>query len=186
MNGQTKARVYDLKTGKELWSCGGQTERPVASAVYAEGIAVIGSGFRSSFVGAFKLNGNGDIEGSDHVVWTTPDNAPDIASPMLSEGRLYFHKGKTGILTCLDVTTGETIFGPERISGVNTTYASPVAAGGHIYMTDRSGVITVIKDGGSLEVVATNSLGEGVDATPAPVGSELFVRGEHHLFCLSE
>ncbi len=186
MNGQTKARAYDLETGKELWSCGGQTERPVASAVFSDGITVIGSGFRGSFVGGFKLDGSGDIEGSDSVVWTTSDDAPDIASPMISDGRLYFHKGKTGILTCLEAATGKVLFGPERIPGVNSTYASPVAAGGHIYMTDRSGTITVIKDAGTLEVVATNQLGEGVDATPAPVGSELFVRGERHLFCLSQ
>ena len=186
MNGQTKARAYDLETGKELWSCGGQTERPVASAVFSQGITVIGSGFRGSFVGGFRLNGSGDIEDSDSVVWTTPDDAPDIASPMISDGRLYFHKGKTGILTCLEAATGKLLFGPERIPGVYSTYASPVAAGGHVYITDRSGTITVVKDAGILEIVATNTLGEGVDATPAPVGSELFVRGERHLFCLSE
>ena len=120
------------------------------------------------------------------MVWTTPDDAPDIASPMISDGRLYFHKGKTGILTCLEAATGKLLFGPERIPGVYSTYASPVAAGGHVYITDRSGTITVVKDAGILEIVATNTLGEGVDATPAPVGSELFVRGERHLFCLSE
>ncbi len=31
MNGQTCARSYDLETGKELWRCAGQTERPCAS-----------------------------------------------------------------------------------------------------------------------------------------------------------
>ena len=30
MNGQTCARSYDLETGKELWRCAGQTERPCA------------------------------------------------------------------------------------------------------------------------------------------------------------
>ena len=33
MNGERFARCYDLKSGKELWRCGGQTQRPVASAV---------------------------------------------------------------------------------------------------------------------------------------------------------
>ena len=41
-------------------------------------------------------------------------------------------------------------------------------------------------DAGKLEVVLTNSVGEGVDATPAPAGKELFIRGEKHLFCISE
>ncbi|MEM7698733.1 MAG: PQQ-binding-like beta-propeller repeat protein, partial [Verrucomicrobiota bacterium] len=185
MSGENKARAYDLATGEELWRCGGQTQRPVASPVHWDGIVLIGSGFRGQFLGAFRTDGRGDIEGTDSVVWTTSDDTPDIASPMLSEGRVYFHKGKTGILTCLEATTGKVLFGPDRIPGVTSTYASPIAAGGHIYLTDRGGTITVIKDAPTLEIVATNSLGEGVDATPAPVGNELFVRGETHLFCLS-
>jgi len=35
-----------------------------------------------------------------------------------------------------------------------------------------------------LKVVATNDMGEGVDATPAAADNQLFVRGEEHLFCL--
>jgi len=184
MNGQTRARAYDLETGEELWSCGGQTDRPVASAVSADGLAFIGSGFRGSFLGAFQLSGKGELEGTAAIAWQTGDDTPDIASPLLSDGRLYFYKGKTGILTCLDAATGKVHFGPERIPGVTATYASPIAAGGHVYLTDRSGTITVIKDAATLEVVATNSVGEGVDATPAPVGGQMFVRGERHLFCL--
>jgi outer membrane protein assembly factor BamB len=42
----------------------------------------------------------------------------------------------------------------------------------------------VIKDAPSVEVIAENDMGEGVDATPAPVGDALFVRGERHLFCV--
>jgi outer membrane protein assembly factor BamB len=186
MNGQNFARAYDLETGEELWRCGGQTDRPVASAVTAGELVFIGSGFRGSFLGAFHLDGSGDIEGSKSVAWTTADDTPDIASPLLSDGRLYFHKGKTGILTCLEAESGNVLFGPERIPGVSSTYASPIAAGGFVYLTGRSGTITVIKDSPSLEIVATNSLGEGVDATPAPAGKALFVRGERHLFCIAE
>ena len=186
MNGQTNARVYDLETGKQLWQCGGQTQRPVASPVHIDGITVIGSGFRGSFIGAFNIQSEGDIEGTENVVWTTDDDTPDIASLLLSDDRLYFHKGKTGILTCVDAKTGKKHFGPERIDGVNSTYSSPMAAGGHVYLTGRSGTTTVIKDGETLELVSTNSVGEGVDSTPAPVGKQLFIRGEQHLFCIEE
>jgi outer membrane protein assembly factor BamB len=185
-NGEDQARAYDLETGKELWHCGGQTQRPVASPVFANDIVYIGSGFRGSFLGAFKLNGNGDIEGSDKVIWSVDSDTPDIASPLLSDGRLTYFKGKTGILTCVDATSGKTLFGPERIPGVTSTYASPIAAGGHVYLTGRSGNTTVIKDADTLEVVATNSVGETVDATPVPVDEQLFIRGENHLFCVSK
>jgi biotin carboxyl carrier protein len=102
--------------------------------------------------------------------------------PLLSEGRLYYYKEKTGLLTCVDARTGRPHFETVRIPGVGRTYASPVAAGGHVYLTDRSGRITVIRDADTLEVVAENDIGEGVDATPAPSGDSLFVRGERRLF----
>ena len=63
---------------------------------------------------------------------------------------------------------------------------SPVAANGHVYLTDRSGTIVVIEDAPALKIIATNDMGEGVDATPAAVGADLFVRGERHLFCVSQ
>ena len=184
-NGQKSARAYDAQSGKELWRCGGQTERPVASPVAANGLVFIGSGHRGSFLGAFHLNGQGDIKGTKSVAWTIEKDTPDIASPLLSSGRIYFHKGKTGQLSCVDAVTGKPFYMGSRISGLDTMYASPVAAGGHVYLTARNGTTVVIKDAPKLTVVATNDLGETVDASPAPVDNELFIRGEKHLFCLA-
>lgn len=184
MNGQNAARGYDLATGKELWRCGGQTVRPCASAVAADGVAFIGSGFRGSFLGSFNLAGDGDLAGGKHVLWTRSQHTPDVASPLLSQGRLYYYKEKTGLLSCIDAASGTPHYEIRRLPGMSRTYASPVAAGGHVYLTDRSGRIVVIKDAPTLEVVAENDMGEGVDATPAPVGNALFIRGERHLFCI--
>jgi len=185
MNGQTCARSYDLETGKELWRCGGQTERPVASPVADDGLVYVGSGHRGSFLAAFRPSGQGDIAGTDNVVWSIDRDTPDIASPLLSSGRLYFYKGKLGVLTCLDASTGQPFFAATRVPGLDAIYASPVAAGGYVYLTGRNGTTVVIKDADTFEVVSTNSVGETVDATPAPVDSELFIRGEKHLFCIS-
>ena len=184
MNGENAARGYDLATGKELWQCSGQTVRPCASAVAADGIAYIGSGFRGSFLGAFDLAGDGNLAGGKHVLWTRSQHTPDVASPLLSQGRLYYYKEKTGLLSCIDAASGTPHYETRRLPGMSRTYASPVAAGGHVYLTDRSGRIVVSKDAPTLEVVAENDMGEGVDATPAPVGDALFVRGERHLFCV--
>lgn len=186
MNGQNCARGYDLQTGKELWRCGGQTQRPAASAVANDELVYVGSGFRGSYLGAFRPTGRGDIEGTADVSWSVGRDTPDVASPLLSENRLYYYKAKTGILTCVDAKTGQPYYSAERIPGVSSTYASPVAAGGYVYLTDRGGTITVIKDSEKLEVVSTNQLGEPVDATPAPVDDQLFVRSENSLFCIAE
>jgi len=61
-----------------------------------------------------------------------------------------------------------------------------IAVNGHVYVTGRSGTTVVIKDSDQLNIVASNSVGETVDATPAPVDNELFIRGENHLFCISQ
>ena len=186
MNGQNAARGYDLATGKELWQCGGQTVRPVASAVSADGLVLIGSGFRGSFLGCFDLTGNGNIQSSPHVHWTVSRNTPDIASPLLHNGKIWFYKGKTGLLTCLNIHDGTPVYEQKRIEGVSHTYASPVAANGFIFMTDRGGTITVIRDGDEPVVISVNEMEEGVDATPALIDSELFIRGETTLFCITE
>jgi outer membrane protein assembly factor BamB len=186
MNGQNYARGYDFESGEELWRCGGQTERPCASAVHHEGMVYVGSGFRGSFLGAFRADSKGDIGDTKNVVWSVNRDTPDIASPLLSEGRIYFHKGKSGVLSCLDAKTGEPFFSATRVPGLSSIYASPVAAGGYVFLTGRSGRTVVLKDGEEFEVVASNSVGETVDATPAPVGKQLFIRGEKHLFCIEE
>jgi outer membrane protein assembly factor BamB len=186
MNGQVSARAYDLETGKELWRCAGQTERPAASAVAGDGLIFVTSGFRGAFLGAFRPNGRGDIEGTQHVAWTIEEDTPDVASPLLSKGLLYFHKGKSGQLSCVDAATGKPHYMANRVNGLNNIYASPVAAGGYVFLTDRSGTTVVIEDSPTFKIIATNSVGETVDATPAPVDNELFIRGETHLFCISE
>lgn len=185
MNGQNAARGYDLNTGKELWHCGGQTERPCASAVSANGMAIVASGYRGAFVGAFDLTGRGNLASTDKLVWTHKENTPDVASPVLSGNRVYYYKARTGLLTCVDIRSGKELFAAARVPGIKSTYASPVAAGGHLYLTDREGTIVVVRDTDSLSVVATNEMGEGVDATPAVADNELFIRGENHLFCIA-
>ena len=185
-NGENYARAYDLQTGEELWRCGGQTQRPVASPVYDGKQVYVGSGFRGSFLAAFVPDGDGDIEGTNKVVWTITRDTPDIGSLLLTNGRLYFYKAKTGIVTCVDAATGKPHYAAQRVAGINSTYASPIAVGGNVYLTGRGGTTVVIKDSDQFEVVSQNSVGEGVDATPAPAGDALFIRGEQHLFCISE
>ena len=77
------------------------------------------------------------------------------------------------------------MFGPRRLPGLDTLYSSPVAAANRIYFSDRNGTTLVIKHGTDLDVLATNRLDEGIDASPAIVGNQLFVSGEKHLYCIA-
>ena len=57
--------------------------------------------------------------------------------------------------------------------------------GGYVYLTDVKGTTVVIEDADELKVVATNKLGEFIGGTPAAVDNELFIRSQHHLYCIS-
>ena len=65
-------------------------------------------------------------------------------------------------------------------------YASAVGADGKIYITGRDGTTVVIPNTGELDILATNTVGEPVDASPAIAGNQIFVRGDQHLFCIEE
>jgi len=165
LNGEKSVRGYDLESGKELWRYAGQSTRPVATAVSIDGLVIVGGGRRSTFFGAFDLTGKGDLKGTKH---------------------LYFHKARSAQLSCVDPLTGKAHYTASRIPGLSTIYASPIAAGGYVYVTGRSGTTVVIKDSEKLEIVATNSVKEGVDATLAAAGDQLFIRSEGHLICIAE
>ena len=67
---------------------------------------------------------------------------------------------------------------------LGNVYASPVGAAGRIYLTARNGDTVTIADADELKVLATSSVGEPVDATPALAGKDVFIRGEKHLFAI--
>jgi outer membrane protein assembly factor BamB len=144
------------------------------------------TGYQGFALQAIPLSVTGDVTDTDEVAWSRNDSTPYIASPILVDGRLYMTKSRNAILTCVDAKTGEVYFENERLPGMGTLYASPVAADGRIYFSDRDGNVCVVKAGETLEVLATNSLGETIDASPAIVGDAMYIRGEQHLFCIAQ
>jgi hypothetical protein len=72
-----------------------------------------------------------------------------------------------------------------RLAGLKSLYASPVAAAGRVYLVARDGTAIVLKQADKLEVLATNRLGDEIDASPAIAGNELYLRGEKFLYCIA-
>jgi outer membrane protein assembly factor BamB len=107
-----------------------------------------------------------------------------VPSPLAVGGRIYFTQGNNALLSCLEARTGKVLLDRERLPGLTSLYGSPVAVKDRIYLVGRDGTGLVLKQGDQVEVLATNVLGEGVDASPAIVGKQLFLRGERHLYCI--
>jgi outer membrane protein assembly factor BamB len=80
---------------------------------------------------------------------------------------------------------GSTLYGPRRLAGIRRVFASPVGAAGRSYIADRDGTTLVLKQGAQFELLARNQLDDSFSASPAVAGNELFLRGEHHLYCLA-
>lgn len=185
VNSTRKVRSYDLETGKELWSCAGQTANAIPSPVADRDTVYVTSGFRGSALFAFALGHTGDLAGTSAVRWSYNRNTPYVPSPLLVNGQLYLVKGNEQIFSSFDAKTGKPHFEEERLAGLNGIYASPVSAKDRVYVLGRNGACAVLKQGPKLEVLATNSLDDRTDASIALVGKELFIRGHENLYCIA-
>ncbi len=91
---------------------------------------------------------------------------------------------RTGILFCVNARNGEVHYSNKRLPGIDMLYASLAGAAGKIYIAGRDGTTVVLKHGREYEILGTNQLAEGIDASPVIVGTQLFLRGQRHLYCI--
>lgn len=179
-----RVRSYDLATGKVLWECGGQVGNVTPSPVRWGDTVICMSGYRGYAALALPLDARGDITDSDKIIWRYTRDTPYVPSPLLYGDSLYFNKSNSGILTCLDAKTGKAVIEAQRLDDLSNIYASPVGAADRLYFVARDGTATVLRHGSKLEVLATNKIDEPIDASPAIVGQQMFLRGTRHLYCL--
>lgn len=135
---------------------------------------------------ALKPGGTGDVSTS-HMIWKRDKGLPYIASALVYRGQYVMLKDR-GLVTAYEAATGKPLFVQERALAEGSYYASPVAAGGHIYCVNlEDGAFTVLKGGAAkAEVVVRNpELGERVAATPAIADDTLYVRTAGHLYAFS-
>ena len=185
--GTNRVRSYDLETGKLLWEGDGLTANSIPSPVAADGFVYLMSGFRGSDLKAVYLaKAMGDISSSGAVVWEHGRDTPYVPSPLLYGDILYFLKSNDGILSAFNVKTGEAHYGPVRLQGVSGVYASIVGASDRVYIAGRGGTVNVVQHGPEFTILAENTLDDSFNASPAIVGSELYLRGGQYLYCIAE
>ena len=184
-----RVRGYDLTTGTELWECAGLTDNVVSSPVYdGRGIVISGNSYYQQAMLAIRLTGaKGDITRTDRVAWRLNRSTPYVSSPLHYDDTLYFLRHNQNILTRLDPATGIPRGEPLRLDGINDfIFSSPVGASGRIYVTARDGVTVVLRHDRENATLAVNRLEDSFSASPALVDSELYLRGEHFLYCIAE
>jgi outer membrane protein assembly factor BamB len=175
---------HDPATGKELWRANGlnpnndSNYRIVASPVIHEETIVAPSRERPML--ALKAGGRGDVTRS-HVLWSF-NQGPDVPTPV-SDGTYLYSINDRGIMYCLDLKTGRTVYGPQRLRPA-TYSGSPVLADGRIYVTDEDGVTTVVQAGPKFGLLAENDLGAYTLSSPAISDGQIFIRTESALYAI--
>ncbi len=166
----------ELATGKKLWQVEAVSGEVAPSPAW-EGDVWLAANCYSKMV-AFKQPPQGDPQ----KMWEWEDgNLPDVASPVISDGLVYLVTD-AGEVRCHSLADGKEVWHQEFEDGY---YASPVVAGGKLYVVDRAkGVFRVYATGREAKVLSVNPMGDGVRATPAFANGRIYVRGHKNLWCI--
>lgn len=176
--GSSVVLALEPKTGQEIWRVSfGKGYSVVPKPIYANGLVYVCTGYNTPVLLAIRPDGRGDVTPT-HVAFTVKKNVP-LNPSLLAVGDAIYMVSDNGILTCLDGKTGAERWS-ERIGGAFS--ASPLYAGGRVYLLDEAGTTTVFTPGDKFELVATNKLGERALASFAVDGQALFVRTEKALY----
>ncbi len=179
-----KSCAYDLETGKQLWEAAGLGQNTIPAPVAAGGMVFVMSGYRNPNLMAIRLGRDGDLTGTDAIVWQNQRGNSYTASPVLYEGKLYVLTDN-GMLSCFDAKTGKPYYQQERLPKPYNFKASPVGANGKLYLASENGDVIVARMGEKFEVLATNTLeGQTFIGTPAILNGEIYLRGQNTLFCV--
>ncbi|MFO1513188.1 MAG: PQQ-binding-like beta-propeller repeat protein [Verrucomicrobiota bacterium] len=182
-SGTEKIVAYDTATGEEIWSHEGLENNAVPSPVANDRTAYLVSGYPKKRTLAIALGAKGDLTGTTNLLWKYDKGSGYVPSPLLLDNELYLMTD-SGMLSCLDATTGAVRYDSERLPAPAKFTASPLGVDGHLLLTSEEGDTFVLKAGAKYEFVRKNPLGEKVYASLAVADGRIYIRGETNLFCI--
>jgi outer membrane protein assembly factor BamB len=165
---------YSPSDGKELWKIDCISGEVGPSVAYANGIVFSVNDY--SKLAAVKIGETPEL------LWEDNEYLSDIPSP-LATGEYLFMATSYGTLVCYDPLTGTKHWVHEY---ENPVYASPMLAGGKVYVLDKKGIMHIIKPGKTYSVAGEPALGEGSVCTPAFAGGMIVIRGDRNLYCIGK
>ena len=175
---------YDFETGRRIWWARGLGQNTIPQPVAANGLVFVMSGYRNPNLMAIRLGREGDLTGTDAIVWQNARGNSYTASPVLHDGILYVLTD-TGMLSAFDAATGRPHYLQQRLPKPYSFKASPVGIDGRLYLASETDDVIVVRMGTSFEVLATNTLAnQTFIATPAIIDGEIYLRGQNTLFAI--
>jgi outer membrane protein assembly factor BamB len=187
-------RSYQPEDGTLLWqatsSVAGYSSTPSGNA---ELLVVGHQGRDGAGLMVVKAGATGDISlkanetSNSNILWSTKEFAPQRSSPLIIDGQIFLLSGRTGLLTCVEATTGNRLY-QERLPDAGAFWASPWAYNGLVYCPDENGNTFVLKPGPTMELVRINKLPEENArywATSAAGDGTLYIRSTNTLYAVS-
>jgi outer membrane protein assembly factor BamB len=171
---------FTLTNGKLVWTAYSQGEGVVPSPVLVDDLAITCSGFEAPTIRAVRLGGKGEVTQS-HIAWEQTKGVPSQSSPIYVAPHL-FTVTDNGVVSKFDVKDGK-LLDQRRIGGNHS--ASPIYAARHLYFLSEQGDVTIVEPE-SLEVIATNPIGERCQASLAISDGQILIRGERTLYCVGQ
>ncbi len=181
-----KVRAYEPETGKMIWECAGLGLNVIPHPVQFNDSVLVMSGYRDPKLMAVRLGKEGDLTGTDAVLWSQTRGLSYTPSPVLNDGK-YYTLTDTGMLSCFNAATGEPYYHQQRLPQADSFKASPTGAGENLYLASENGTVTVIKMGEKFQIVHTTNFDDQFFiASPVVAEGELYLRSKTHLFCISD
>jgi len=170
---------YDATSGREAWRVRSLRGDVGPSPTHAGGAVFVTS--ETSLLSALRPPLAGDAVPEPRVLWTAEDGLPDTASPLATD-EFVFLLASFGILTCYDAKSGALLWDEEFDSDFSS---SPSLADGRLYLFGKDGACWIL---GPTRAGCTRlseaALGEPCVTSPAFRDGRIYIRGQHHLFCI--
>lgn len=166
ISGCERVSSYDPKTGQMLWQTAATTMATSGTIVWHDDLVFAAGGFPKA--GVFCLRG----DGSGELLWQNKERLYEQS--MLAHGGYLYAITDSGRAFCWQAETGAEMWS-ERLKGPIS--ASPVLAGGNIYISNERGTTWVFRaNAEKFQLIAQNQLGAETFATPSICGNEVFLR----------
>ena len=176
----TAIQALDPADGKRIWWCKGAGDVPMPA--YGAGIVYFDSG-RGGPGFAVDPTGSGDVT-STHTKWTVGQVPEALGSPIIV-GKHVYRLHVPGILRCWEAETGKPVYS-QRLAGISTTWASPIAdPDGRIFFAS-AGKSYVIQAGPEFRVLAVNDLEDGSHPSPAVANGRMILVGQKSVYCVGK
>jgi outer membrane protein assembly factor BamB len=174
------------RTGRTTWEAAVfgaplEDDRSIASPVIAGDLVLVTCGQSYGKKRLVAVRPGDSKKGIKPVeVWRLDKGVSYLGTPLVVGDRVFLCS-ELGIATWLKAASGEVVW-QERLRGAFS--ASPVCAGRAIYCVTDKGDVLVLAAADKFELLARNSVGDSVQATPAIARGCLYVRTGAHLISL--